>query len=221
MHTQPLHPCQRIQRKPSGYCLSIGLIDGFAVDRCAVRAKVVHSQKGFYVDRAIIVALKEDGRMPFSRIAERLGVSAGMIRQRVQRLNERGVLQVVAVTNPLRIGYHTMALIGVKADGLRLQEIARQIAAFEEVIYLTICSAAYNLLVEVICLDNGHLLKFLTEKLYSVEGVRDAETFIYLDIVKEIYAWDSPATPGDSPSFDTTPDAFPPDDLTEEEATPG
>ena len=131
--------------------------------------------------------------MPFSRIAEQLGVSPGMIRQRYQRLNDQGILQVVAVTNPLKIGYHSMAFIGVKAEGQRLQEIARQIAAFEEVIYLTICSGAYNLLVEVLCLDNSHLLSVLTEKLYSVEGVRDTETFIYLDIVKEIYSWDSPA----------------------------
>jgi Lrp/AsnC family transcriptional regulator for asnA, asnC and gidA len=144
------------------------------------------------IDRAIIKALKEDGRAPFSRIADQLGLSPGTIRQRVQRLNDQGILQVVAVTNPLKIGFHTMALIGVKADGHRLHEIARQIAAFDEVIYLTICSAAYNLLVEVICLDNSHLLAFLTGKLYSVEGVRDTETFIYLDIVKEIYAWDSP-----------------------------
>jgi Lrp/AsnC family transcriptional regulator for asnA, asnC and gidA len=144
-------------------------------------------------DRAIIAALKEDGRTPFSRIADQLGASPGMVRQRVQRLNEQGILQIVAVTNPLKIGYHTMALIGVKADGHRLQEIARRIAAFDEVIYLTICAAAYNLLVEVVCLDNSHLLTFLTEQLYSVDGVREAETFIYLDIVKEIYSWDSPA----------------------------
>jgi Lrp/AsnC family transcriptional regulator for asnA, asnC and gidA len=145
------------------------------------------------IDRAIIQALKEDGRMPFSRIAEQLHVSPGMIRQRVQRLNDQGILQVVAVTNPLKIGYHTMAFIGVKAEGNRLQEIARQIATFDEVIYLSICSGAFNLLVEVLCLDNSHLLQFLTEKLYSVEGVRDTETFISLDIVKEIYAWDSPS----------------------------
>ncbi|HRW11029.1 MAG TPA: Lrp/AsnC family transcriptional regulator, partial [Caldilineaceae bacterium] len=144
-------------------------------------------------DRAIIQALKSDARMPFSQIAEQLGVSPGMVRQRVQRMTESGVLQLVAVTNPLKIGYHTMALIGVKADGNRLQEIAREISAFEEVIYLTICSAAYNLLVEVTCLDNGHLLTFLTEKLYGVKGVRDSETFIYLDIVKEFYTWDPPA----------------------------
>jgi len=143
-------------------------------------------------DRAIIQALKSDARMPYSQIATDLGVSPGMVRQRVQRMTENGVLQLFAVTNPLKIGYHTMALIGVKVDGNRLQEIAREISAFDEVIYLTICSAAYNLLVEVTCLDNSHLLTFLTEKLYSVDGVRDTETFIYLDIVKEIYTWDPP-----------------------------
>lgn len=143
-------------------------------------------------DRNIIKALKGDGRMAFSTIAAQLGVSPGMIRQRVQRLNERGVLQFAAVTNPLKIGYSTMALIGVKADGSHIEEIARQIAAFDEVIYLAITAGAYNFLVEVTCIDNAHLLRFLTDKLYSVEGVREAETFIYLDIVKEIYAWDPP-----------------------------
>ena len=144
-------------------------------------------------DRAIIRALKTDGRMPFSTIAAQLGVSPGMIRQRVQRLMDGGALQFAAVTHPLKTGYHTMALIGVKADGQRLKEIARQIAEFEEVIYLAITSGTYNFLVEVTCIDNADLLKFLTEKLYGVEGVREAETFIYLDIVKEIYAWDPPA----------------------------
>ncbi|BAM01799.1 MULTISPECIES: Lrp/AsnC family transcriptional regulator [Caldilinea] len=144
------------------------------------------------MDRAIIRALKNDGRLPFSTIAAQLHVSPGMIRQRVQRLMDAGVLQFVAVTHPLRTGYHTMALIGVKADGHRLREIANQIAAFEEVIYLAITSGTYNFLVEVTCVDNADLLRFLSEKLYSVEGVREAETFIYLDIVKEIYAWDPP-----------------------------
>lgn len=144
------------------------------------------------MDRAIIQAFKGDGRVPFSTVAAELGVSPGMIRQRVQRLQDGGVLQFVAVTHPLRTGYHTMALIGVKADGHRVQEIARQIAAFEEVIYLAITAGTYNFLVEVTCVDNAHLLTFLSEKLYSVEGVREAETFIYLDIVKEIYAWNPP-----------------------------
>lgn len=148
-------------------------------------------------DRKIIQALKNDGRLPFSTIADQLGVSPGMVRQRILRLGERGVLQFAAVTNPLKIGYGTMALIGVKADGHRVQEIARQIAAFDEVIYLAITAGGYNFLVEVTCIDNAHLLRFLSERLYSVEGVREAETFIYLDIVKEIYTWDVPEEPHD------------------------
>ena len=155
------------------------------------------------IDRAIILALRTDARMPFSTIAANLGVSPGMIRQRVQRLTDAGVLQFVAVTHPHKTGYHTMAQLGVRVDGHRLQEIARQIAAFEEVIYLAIVSGSYNFLVEVACTDNAHLLQFLTEKLYRVEGVREADTYIYLDIVKEIYTWDPRSgggQPGENPA---------------------
>lgn len=139
------------------------------------------------IDRQIIAVLKEDGRMPFAQVARRLGVSPGMVRQRFHRLVQDGVLQVVPVTNPLLLGYHMMALIGVRAAGNRLREIARQIASFEEVIYLVICTGTYDILVEAICRDNAHLLQFLTERLRAVEGVRNTETFTYLEIVKEAY----------------------------------
>ena len=139
------------------------------------------------IDRQIIATLKEDGRMPFAQIARRLGISPGMVRQRFHRLAQDGVLQVVPVTNPTLMGYHMMALIGIRADGNRLREIARQLASFEEIIYLVICTGTYDILVEVICRDNAHLLQFLTERLRAVEGVRDTETFIYLEIVKEAY----------------------------------
>jgi Lrp/AsnC family transcriptional regulator for asnA, asnC and gidA len=139
------------------------------------------------IDRQIIATLKEDGRMPFAQIAQRLGVSPGMVRQRFHRLVQDGVLQVVPVTNPTLMGYHMMALIGVRADGNRIREIARQLASLEEVIYLVLCTGTYDILVEVICRDNAHLLQFLTERLRAVEGVRDTETFIYLEIVKEAY----------------------------------
>ena len=139
------------------------------------------------IDRQIIATLKEDGRMPFAQIARRIGVSPGMVRQRFHRLVQDGVLQVVPVTNPTLMGYHMMALIGVRADGNRLREIARQLASFEEIIYLVICTGTYDILIEVICRDNAHLLQFLTERLRAVEGVRDTETFIYLEIVKEVY----------------------------------
>jgi Lrp/AsnC family transcriptional regulator for asnA, asnC and gidA len=141
------------------------------------------------IDLQIIKYLNKDGRTPFSQIAKRLDVSTGMIRQRYHRLVQDGVLQVVAVTNPMLMGFTTMAHIGVKADGGRLQEIADQISAFEEVIYLVLLSGSYDLHIEVVCRDNAHLLDFLTNKLNSVQGVKDTETFICMRIAKEVYTW--------------------------------
>ena len=139
------------------------------------------------IDLQIIDALQKDGREAFSQIAERLKVSPGMIRVRYNRLVEMGVLRVVAITNPLRMGYSTMALIGIKAEGDRLMEVASQVAALDEVIYLIVVSGAYDIMAEVICRDRSHLLQFLTERLYKIEGVRESETFMHLKIVKEVY----------------------------------
>jgi Lrp/AsnC family transcriptional regulator for asnA, asnC and gidA len=138
-------------------------------------------------DQQIMVALKEDGRMSFAEIARRLDVSPGMVRERYHRLVEAGILQVVAVTNPPLVGYRMMTMIGIKVDGSRLQEIAREIAAFDEVVYLVICTGSYDLLAEVVCHDNAELLQFLTQRLHALEGIRDTESFVYLDIAKEIY----------------------------------
>lgn len=141
------------------------------------------------IDLQVIKILNKDGRTPFARIAQQLGVSTGMIRQRYHRLVRKGILQVAAITNPLLLGFTTMAQIAVKVDVKRFQEIADQIASFEEVVYLVMLTGSYDLHVEVVCRDKAHLLNFLTNKLHSVEGVRDTETFIYLRIVKEVYTW--------------------------------
>ena len=139
------------------------------------------------IDRQIISILQQDGRVPFAHIAEQLKVSAGMIRIRYNRLAEMGVLRVVAITNPLRMGYQTMALIGIKADGKTLMEIADKIAALDEVIYLIVVSGAYDIIAEIVCRDQSHLLQFLTEQLYKIEGVRESKSFMHLKIVKEVY----------------------------------
>jgi Lrp/AsnC family transcriptional regulator for asnA, asnC and gidA len=141
------------------------------------------------IDLQIIEILNKDGRTPFAQIAKRLGVSTGMIRQRYHRLVQEKALQVVAVTNPLLMGFTTMANIGVKVNVNRLEEIANEIAAFEEVIYLVLLTGSHDLHLEVVCRDKEHLLTFLTEKLHAVEGVKEAETSIYLRIAKEIYNW--------------------------------
>jgi len=141
------------------------------------------------VDKRIIKILNQDGRTPFTRIAKQLGVSTGMIRQRYHRLVQEGILQVVAITNPLLMGFATMAQIGVKADVNRLEEIADEIALFDEVIYLVLLTGSYDLHIEVVCRDKTHLLNFLSKKLHAVEGVKEAETFMYLRIAKENYGW--------------------------------
>jgi Lrp/AsnC family transcriptional regulator for asnA, asnC and gidA len=85
------------------------------------------------------------------------------------------------------MGYQTMAMIGIKVDGRNLLDIADKIAALDEVIYLIVVSGAYDILAEIVCRDQKHLLQFITERLYKIEGVRESESFMHLKIVKEVY----------------------------------
>jgi Lrp/AsnC family transcriptional regulator for asnA, asnC and gidA len=138
-------------------------------------------------DRAIIDALHKDGRVAFAQIADQLGVSPGMIRQRYTHLVEQGFLKVVAITNPIRMGYKTMAMIGIRVDGSKLLSVAERISKLEEVIYLVVSSGRFDIFAEVVCRDHEDLLRFITEKLSTIEGVRESESFMHLKIVKEVY----------------------------------
>jgi Lrp/AsnC family transcriptional regulator, regulator for asnA, asnC and gidA len=139
------------------------------------------------IDRYIIEALRQDGRTPFATIAQRLNVSPGMIRVRYNRLLELGIVKVAAITNPLRMGFKTMAMVGIRTNGDQMLTVAEKVAEFEEVIYLIVVSGRFDILCEVVCRDHAHLLQFLTEKLYKVDGVRESESFIHLKIQKEVY----------------------------------
>lgn len=139
------------------------------------------------IDRYIIDILRQDGRTAFAKIAQHLKVSPGMIRVRYNRLVELGILKVAAITNPLRMGYKTMAMVGIRTDGNRMLEVAEKVASFEEVIYLIVVSGRFDILAEVVVKDHADLLRFITERLYSVEGVRESESFMHLKIAKEIY----------------------------------
>jgi len=139
------------------------------------------------IDQKILEALRQDGRTPFAQIAEQLSVSPGMIRMRYNRLVEMGLLKVVAITNPLRMGYEAMAMIGIRTDGKKMLEVAEKVAKFDEVVYLIVTSGRYDIMTEVFCRDHADLLRFITEKLYSIDGVRETESFIQLKIVKEVY----------------------------------
>lgn len=139
------------------------------------------------IDLKIMEALREDGRIAFAQIAERLNVSPGMIRMRYNRMVEMGYLKVVAITNPLRMGYEAMAMIGIRTEGQKMLDVAEKIAALDEVVYLIITSGRYDIMAEVFCRDRADLLLFITEKLYGIDGIRETESFIQLKIVKEVY----------------------------------
>jgi Lrp/AsnC family transcriptional regulator, regulator for asnA, asnC and gidA len=141
------------------------------------------------LDKRIIEHLQTDGRRPFTQIAADLGVSEAAVRARTNRLIERGILQVVGVTDPLKLGFHQMAMIGVRCESAELVTVADQIAAMPEVDYVVITAGTYDLLVETVCEDNEALLRFLTEKLRALDGVRETETFVYLRMVKQTYQW--------------------------------
>jgi Lrp/AsnC family transcriptional regulator for asnA, asnC and gidA len=141
------------------------------------------------LDKRILEHLQADGRRPFTQIAADIGVSEAAVRARTNRLIERGILQIVGVTDPLKLGYDQMAMIGVRCEGDRLLAAAEEIAALPEVIYVVVTAGAFDLLVETVCEDNEALLRFLVEKLRKIHGVVATETFVYLRIVKQAYEW--------------------------------
>ncbi|HAN34880.1 MAG: Lrp/AsnC family transcriptional regulator [Acidimicrobiaceae bacterium] len=138
-------------------------------------------------DRAIIEALQRDGRTPYTRLGAAVGLSEAAARQRVQRLLDSGVMQVVAVTNPLSHGKRRMAMIGVRTEGAT-DDIAKTLQAMSDIDYLVVSAGSFDLMAEVVVADDGDLLD-LTNRIRSVKGVRSTETFIYLDLVKQTFTW--------------------------------
>jgi Lrp/AsnC family transcriptional regulator, regulator for asnA, asnC and gidA len=139
-------------------------------------------------DRAIIEHLQVDGRLPYTRLGAAVGLSEAAVRQRVQRLIDSGVMQVVAVTDPLSLGLGRMAMIGVRCEG-DLEVVASKVQALDEVAYLVMTAGSFDLLAEVVAHDDEHLLELLNSKIRSIPGVKSTETFIYLRLAKQTYAW--------------------------------
>ncbi len=141
------------------------------------------------LDRVIIDQLQRDGRRPYTRMAKELGVAESTIRSRTEQLIKRGVLQVVGVTDPLRLGYDQMAMVGVRCESDRLLAVADEVAALPEVTYVVITAGTFDLLVETVCRDNAELLSFLADRLRRIQGVVSTETFVYLRIAKQSFHW--------------------------------
>lgn len=140
------------------------------------------------VSKQIIEQLQQDGRRPYGAIGKVVGLSEAAVRQRVNRLVHSGVMQIVAVTDPLSLGPFRQAMVAMKVDG-PLEPVAEALGRMEEVEYAIICAGKYDLLCEVVCDDDAHLLELLSQRIRAIEGVREVETMIYLKLQKQSYHW--------------------------------
>ena len=138
--------------------------------------------------KQIIEQLQEDGRRPYAAIGKVVGLSEAAARQRVQRLLDTGVVQIVAVTDPLQVGFTRQAMIGIRVDG-DMNIVADKLVELSEVDYVVATAGSFDLLVEVVCEDDDHLLTLLSTKIRALPGVRSTETFVYLKLRKQLYNW--------------------------------
>ena len=139
------------------------------------------------VSKAIIEQLQQDGRRSYAAIGKVVGLSEAAVRQRVQRLTESGVIQVVAVTDPLQLGFARQAMIGIRVTGA-LEPVADQLAD-HAIDYVVITAGSYDLLVEAVCENDADLLELVSERIRTIEGVISTETFMYLKLRKQTYSW--------------------------------
>ena len=140
------------------------------------------------VSKAIIEQLQEDGRRSYAAIGKVVGLSEAAVRQRVQRLVDSGVMQVVAVTDPLQLGFGRQAMIGIRVRG-PLLPVADQLALLDEISYVVVTAGRYDILAEVVCEDDEHLLEVISDKIRRLPEVESTDTFTYLRLRKQTYSW--------------------------------
>lgn len=140
------------------------------------------------VSLAIIEQLQEDGRRPYAAIGKAVGLSEAAVRQRVQKLLDQGVMQIVAVTDPLTVGFRRQAMVGVNVEG-DLDPVADALTAMAECEYVVMTAGSFDLMVEVVCEDDDHLLDVINKRIRTLPGVRSTESFVYLKLKKQTYMW--------------------------------
>jgi Lrp/AsnC family transcriptional regulator, regulator for asnA, asnC and gidA len=139
------------------------------------------------IDRQIIEQLQRDGRMPYTKLGVQVGLSEAAVRQRVQRLTDAGMVQIVAVSNPMVLGRRRIAMIGVRTEGDTVI-IAERISAISDTEYVVITAGSFDIMVEVVAADEAALLH-ITNQIRHVVGVRSTESFILLKIAKQTFNW--------------------------------
>lgn len=140
------------------------------------------------LSKAIIEQLQQDGRRAYATIGKAVGLSEAAVRQRVQKLQDAGVIQIVAVTDPMQVGLMRTAMVGVRVDG-DMESVAEAMQAMPEVSYVVVCAGSFDIIAEAVTEDDDHLLDVVNRRIRSIPGVRSTETFVYLKLRKQTYTW--------------------------------
>ncbi len=140
------------------------------------------------ISKAIVEQLQEDGRRSYTEIGRTVGLSEAAVRQRVQKLTDTGVVQIVAVTDPMQLGFYRQAMIGIRVSG-DTTIVADRLAGIPQVDYVVLTAGSFDVLVEVVCEDDDSLIELLNKEIRLIEGVQSTETFVYLKLHKQLYNW--------------------------------
>ncbi len=140
------------------------------------------------VSKAIIEQLQDDGRRSYAEIGKAVGLSEAAVRQRVQKLTDSGVMQIVAVTDPMQLGFYRQAMIGIRVAG-DTTAVADELGRLPAVDYVVLTAGSFDLLVEVVCESDDDLIDLLNKQIRGIAGVQSTETFVYLKLVKQFYNW--------------------------------
>ncbi len=151
----------------------------------ASRSKPVHLDD---VSKAIVEQLQTDGRRSYAEIGKAVGLSEAAVRQRVQKLTDAGVMQVVAVTDPMQLGFYRQAMIGIRVVG-DTTHVAEELSNMRAVDYVVLTAGSFDILAEVVCEDDDDLIDLLNSRIRAIEGVQSTETFVYLRLQKQFYNW--------------------------------
>ena len=140
------------------------------------------------IDEALIGLLQENGRSTYGELARAVGLSEAATRQRVNRLRSEGTLRIVAITDPIALGLRTVAMVGIRVTG-DIREAAKRLAELDAIEYVVITSGSFDILVEIVCEDERRLLDIINDQIRAIDGVVRTESFIYLQIDKQVFAW--------------------------------
>ena len=140
------------------------------------------------ISKRIVELLQEDGRRPYAEIAREVGLSEAAARQRVQRMTEAGIIQIVAVTDPMQLGFHRMSMIGIQVSG-DPRAIAEELTLIPELAYVVVTLGTFDILVEAVCENDEHLIDLIATRIRTIPGVTHTESMLYAGLYKDLYNW--------------------------------